>query len=340
MPWRKAVLALFVGAVTLFGSAPAALAEDVAPPPQPASGPGGADYLWASSIQRRVTFADAAKDYWTFVPADWQGPGSRPRTAPLVVFMHGWVADDPKYYLDWIRHLVRKGNVIVFPRFQTSAQTPPQEFTPNAVFSIKQALAMLGKTSPVKPDTSLGMTVMAHSWGGVVGANVANRWSAESLPEPKALMLAQPYFRALDASLEGIPSTTEIACVVGDVDTTTGRTGCDLIWDRTGHVPPGNRNYLWMFNDAHGTPALSADHRAPSSGNDGAVLDALDWNGFWKLGDGLRDCGFFGTGCEYALGNTPEQTSLGTWSDGVPVRPMSVTTTKPPCPEGTLAKGC
>ena len=42
----------------------------------------------------------------------------------------------------------------------------------------------------------------------------------------------------------------------------------------------------------------------------------------------------------YALGGTAHQTSLGTWSDGVPVRPMTVSTTKPACPAGSGAKGC
>ena len=36
-------------------------------------------------------------------------------------------------------------------------------------------------------------------------------------------------------------------------------------------------------------------------------------------------CAFDGEWCEYALGNTPEQRFMGTWSDGVPVAEPLVT---------------
>ncbi|MEU8118334.1 hypothetical protein AB0C21_06460 [Spirillospora sp. NPDC049024] len=337
---RGSILVLITAVAMLVGPASGALAAAPTPPPQPASGPGGADYRWSAATVRSVTFTDHTKDYWVFEPSGWQGGGTAPSAAPLVVFLHGWTADDPKYYQDWIDHLTRKGNVVVFPRFQTSALTPPKEFAANAVHSIKDALARFPADAPVKPDTSGGMTLVAHSYGGPTAANIAARWSAEALPRPSAVLFAMPYDRSIDASLAGIPSTTRIGCVVADEDTTVGRTGCDAIWDLTGHVPASNRNYLWMFSDAHGSPALTADHRVPSSNNSASVLDALDWNGLWKLGDALRDCGLSGTDCDYALGGTARQTSLGTWSDGVPVRPLAVFTSKPACPAGSGAKGC
>jgi hypothetical protein len=33
--------------------------------------------------------------------------------------------------------------------------------------------------------------------------------------------------------------------------------------------------------------------------------------------------------CQYALGNTPQQTDMGHWSDGTPVRKLEVTDTPP-----------
>ncbi|WP_395109650.1 hypothetical protein [Actinomadura sp. SCN-SB] len=343
---RTSILTLIIAVVMLIGPAPGALAglaAEATPPTQPASGPGGADYQWSASTVRYITFTDRTKDYWVFGPSAWQGSGPAPSAAPLVVLLHGWLGDDPKWYEDWITHLVRKGNVVIFPRYQTSALTPPRNFTSNAIYSLKHALAPSSPAFPagsVQPDTTLGMTLIAHSYGGPVSANIAARWSAESLPQPKAILFAEPHNGTIDPSLAGIPATTKIGCLVGDVDTIVGRAGCDALWDLTGHVPVTNRNYLWMFNDTHGSPDLIADHRVPTSNRDGGVVNALDWYGIWKLGDALRNCGFFGTDCDYALGNTARQTSLGAWSDGVPVRPLSVSTTKPPCPPGSGAKGC
>lgn len=343
---RAAVPLAIVGALTVAGApssatvlTPPATTATVTPPPQPDSGPGGADYKWSSYTVKHYTFTDGTKDYWTYDPAGWKGHGAQPKTAPLVVFVHGWTADDPKYYIDWIKHLVRKGNVVAFPRYQTSAATPPSSFTSNAISSIKDALTTL-KGADVKPETS-GMSLVSHSWGGTVSANIANRWSSQGLPEPKDILFANPYYhKTMDSSLSGIPTTAKIDCMVSDEDTTAGRIGCDKIWNRTSQVPKSNRNYVWMFSDAHGSPSLTADHRAPSSNNKDSHLDALDWYGFWKLDDGLRACALHGADCKYALGNTHKQTYMGKWSDGVPVKPLSVSTTKPACPKGSGAKGC
>ncbi|HEX4417520.1 MAG TPA: hypothetical protein VH165_06455 [Kofleriaceae bacterium] len=65
------------------------------PPPQAASGPGGADYLFASSV---TTFHGQTNDdlsYWTIEPRDWRGAGTTPAQVPLVVFLHGWGGNDP-----------------------------------------------------------------------------------------------------------------------------------------------------------------------------------------------------------------------------------------------------
>ncbi len=55
-----------------------------------------------------------------------------------------------------------------------------------------------------------------------------------------------------------------------------------------------------------------------------AESDALDYFGFWKLCDGLIDAAFYGRDRQYALGNTPEQRYMGKWSDGTPVRELTV----------------
>jgi hypothetical protein len=56
-----------------------------------------------------------------------------------------------------------------------------------------------------------------------------------------------------------------------------------------------------------------------------AYVDALDWYGTWKWADALMSCSFAGKDCQYALGDTPEQRFMGTWSDGVPIAEPQVT---------------
>jgi hypothetical protein len=123
---------------------------------------------------------------------------------------------------------------------------------------------------------------------------MANEYVHDGLPTPKAIMLAEPFNQSIDSSLAGIPASTEIDCLVGDHDTNVGRTGCDAVWDRTGNV--ANRDYIWMYSDSHGSPGLTADHFAPTTAPNNTT-NALDWYGTWKLTDGLRDCGLYGTNC-------------------------------------------
>lgn len=54
--------------------------------------------------------------------------------------------------------------------------------------------------------------------------------------------------------------------------------------------------------------------------------DALDYYGYWKLFDGLTDCAFRRTNCNYALSGTAEQRYMGKWSDGVPVKELKAYT--------------
>jgi len=81
-----------------------------------------------------------------------------------------------------------------------------------------------------------------------------------------------------------------------------------------------------LVTDAHGWPSLRAVHIQALAGHGvGYLPDAFDWYGTWKWLDALMGCSFAGEWCEYALGNTPEQRFMGTWSDGVPVAEPIVT---------------
>jgi hypothetical protein len=335
---RKLVACIaLVVAVIAVGAEPAHALPT--PPAQPASGPGGAGYQWSSYVYRVRAFANPDLNYATYEPAGWVGGGAAPTTSKIVVFMHGYTYNTTPYYQEWLRHLVRKGNTVIFPVYQTT-YTLPALFTGNAIWSIKDALTYQSAVATVKPDSASGMTLMSHSWGGPVSANVAARWQAQGLPQPKALLFAEPHSQTIDASLAGIPSTTKIDCVVGNYDQIVGRLGCDALWPKLGHIPTANRNYVWMFSDYTGSPNLVADHNAPAELSGASSVNALDWYGFWKLGDALRDCGFLGTSCTTALGNTAAQRNLGTWSSGTPVVPLQVTTAPPACPFGSLALGC
>jgi hypothetical protein len=89
-------------------------------------------------------------------------------------------------------------------------------------------------------------------------------------------------------------------------------------------VPLEQRDFITIVPDTHQDSPLSPDHGLPATTLWGP-LDAYDWYGTWKWLDALMTCSFDGQDCQVALGNTPEQRFLGTWSDGVPVTEPQVT---------------
>lgn len=158
--------------------------------------------------------------------------------------------------------------------------------------------------------------------------------------------------------LSGLAKGTLLLAVCGDEDSHVACTDAKRIYRQSRHIPPSDKNLLLLRGDRHGAPPLLANHAAPTApvfgpqypkeedsdwlldrvekrlevqqaegrytGHDPLVIDALDWYGTWKLFDGLTDAAFYNRNRQYALGATPEQTGMGQWSDGTPVKPIKV----------------
>src|SRR5688500_14431349 len=123
-------LALLV-TLTLF-SLPILSAQRPTPPTQPASGPGGKQYAHIAVTKNR--YGKGGEEYWIFEP-----DAPKPATAAVVVFLHGWGGMNPLYYGAWIDHLVKRGNIVVYPRYQATLLTPLKDFLPNTIGEIKDA---------------------------------------------------------------------------------------------------------------------------------------------------------------------------------------------------------
>lgn len=325
-----------------------ALANDVRPPAQPADGPGGAKAAHASVLKNH--YGDGATAYWIYEPDQ-----PKPATAPLVVFIHGWSAMNPAIYGAWIDHIVKRGNIVVFPLYQSSVLTSPRDFTPNAITSIQAAIKELkGNPAHVQPELE-HCAAVGHSVGGLLVANVCALAAESGLPPFRAVMSTEPgktyagqgqTFVPL-ADLKKIPAATLLLAVAGDRDTLVGRADAQRIFTESTAVAPENKNFVLLISDDHGMPAVSASHLAPVAPDGdydpnqakgathtyprvrGMMVGSMDYYCFWKLFDGLSDAAFYGTHREYALGNTPQQRYMGQWSDGTPVKELQITIAPP-----------
>jgi acetyl esterase/lipase len=317
-------------------------------PEQPASGPGGSAYAH-QTITKNV-YGENETQYWIYEPAD-----PVPASAPVIVFLHGWNGLNPAYYGAWLKHLVLRGNIVIFPLYQLRGQRDMSGFPANAASAVTAALATLNDAGHVKPDLDR-FAFVGHSVGALLAPSLAALADSQGWPRPKAVMALEPpgpgsRDGAVDnyglpvPDLSKIPADTLFLAVAGDQDEIVGTDGAIWMIRNTPQISPDNKDYVLMVSDDHGTPALVADHRVPTIADDEfddgdydiidwlfarrarrrPAPDALNFYGHWKLFDALTDAAFYGTNRQYALGNTPEQRNMGFWSDNTPVRELIVT---------------
>lgn len=324
-----------LGAAALAAVADAAVTQ----PEQPASGPGGSDYRHAGV---RITAGGSGPSAWyVFEPTR-----PRPASAPLAVVTHGYYEYAGHDNLGALaRHTARMGNVVIYTRWQTDVGTPcpgPFDIEPcmrSEVAGIKGALAYLraGKRR-VQPELDRA-SYFGFSFGGIITANLANRYKSLGVPRPRAVWLDDPHDGgltgldepALDDSLAGIPKTTKLVCHAGaeGVVAEPGKADatCNAVFAKLGHIPAANKSLVMTSPDDHGTPALSSGHGVCAGPGGGSTVDAYDWGFCWRSFDALRSCAYTGQECRYALGNIPQNRFIGTWSDGTPIVGLQIQTT-------------
>jgi hypothetical protein len=349
LPAAAITLALGALALGFAGSSTAQSAPSATTatqPPQPKSGPGGRAHAHGGF---RVTAGGSGNDAWyAFEPIR-----PRPLQASLAIVMHGYgefAGYNTMYAL--ISHTVRRGSVVIYPRWQTGIASPcpgPFNIEPcidSAVNGIRGALSYLqssrSRVHPLLRRTSY----FGFSFGGIVTADMTNRFRSLGLPRPRAIFLDDPHDGgfsrgdepALDDSLAGIPPSVKFEChsgadgAISMPPTPVGGGGesCNAVFPKIAQIPNRNKDLVLTHTDMHGQPVLSSGHGVCAGGAAGAgPANAYDWNFCWKVWDALRSCAYSGKNCRYALGNTPRHRSLGRWSDGTPVIPLKIQNAAP-----------
>lgn len=256
---RRRIISLII----LLALSLTAFAQTATPPTQPATGPGGKQYAHAKVTKNR--YGTGNQEYWIFEPDT-----PKPATAPVVVFLHGWGGMNPLYYGAWLDHLVKRGNIVVYPRYQATLLTPLREFLPSTLGAIKDAITRLQtQHGHVKPDLSK-FAVVGHSMGGLLSANVAALAKESNLPQVRAVMavepgITEPPINAPLADLKKIPAETLLLAVAGDQDTLVRDTDAKRIYYESTEVSAANKDFIMIVTDTHGTPSLQASHRMPTA---------------------------------------------------------------------------
>ncbi len=232
------------------------------PPKQPEKGPGGTDYVASQVIKRGV--GTASSGTYVFHAA---GPAKAPR--PVVVLFHSWGAANPGTYGGWIEHLARRGNLVLFPRFQEVNRSRPQDATALAGQLVKQALADLADDPDARPDPKR-VAYLGHVAGAAIALNLAG---AEGLPEPKLIFAAMPGGITTEekgrgiylADLATVPASTLLVTINGDRDHLPIDRHVRRVLKETTAVPPNRKLYMRVASDDHGFPTTNATPASPGS---------------------------------------------------------------------------
>lgn len=138
------------------------------------------------------------------------------------MFLHGWTAADPRLYGPWLRHLVQRGSVVVYPVYQSVPFLSVDTAFANAVTGVRAALR--DETIPTRL-----LTVAGHSAGGAMSADYAARAARLGLPRPRSVFAAYPgrMIRRIPLRLPSVPldtiaSETRVVSLFGTDDRTVG----------------------------------------------------------------------------------------------------------------------
>jgi hypothetical protein len=320
-----------------------ALSQIPAPPSQPTIGPGGSEYLYRSVTTYGPFYSSSSKAPYSEFMIYQPRASSLPSTLPVALFLHGYLlqiegypaGDSPNNYIYWLQHLVQQGYTVVYPYYDDTLE--PSEFTASILRSWGTALELLeSKTDGMIPPTvdALGVQTVftGHSMGAYQCFAAAQRLTVtpvKSIPLPRAIAGFTPGLGngdALPTNFSQISPSISVVLVDGD-DNPTDIPTAQAIWSSIENViPAGNRDFLEVISDSHGSPAQLGSHWFPDTNgllDDDSGVDNRDYNVTWKLSVGIFNCVLYGTDCSYGLGHgSTDQINMGLWSDGTPVTPL------------------
>jgi dienelactone hydrolase len=251
---------LLLGA--LLAGSPASAAT---PPQQPEQGPGGRNYTSTEVVKRAVGTASAG----TFV---FHGNDTPAKPRPVVVFLHSWGGVNPAYYGGWIEHLARKGNLVLFPRFQEVNRSRPADASNLAEDLIQSALAALADDANARPDRER-VAFIGHSAGVPIALNLAAGAGSGKVPAPRLIFGLMPGGIAstekergiLLRDLSTIDPQTLIITMSGDRDYLPADRASRLILQQASAVPANRKLFMRAGSDDHGYPPITATLASPGS---------------------------------------------------------------------------
>ncbi len=198
-------------------------------------------------------------------------------TRAIVVFGHGWKTAPPSspqawpaQFMPWLEHLARRGDAVVFPRYQLGGDATGAPRAADFEAGLRAAFERLPSGVPV--------VAVGYSYGASLAVTYAANAGAWRLPRPRAVDAIFPALPIPGVPLPALPPGPRVLVQVGDADVVAGRAGADAFWRRL-----GGRSSLRRYELVRSHPGFVANHVAPK-GSTSAARAA-----FWTPLDALVD---------------------------------------------------
>ena len=219
-------------------------------------------------VERSV--GTGAHQLWVF-----QEQGREPKS--VVVFLHGLGGaseETPVNHLPWLRHLARRGNMVVFPRYE---RYPGDKLAPQFLL---ETLGELARTTNLTKKPTL---LLGYSRGGGLAVTYSTIASAAGL-EPRVVVGLFPGINDRQLDPGGTAPGTRFVFYVGDRDEIVGGRGADAL--RRWLLANGYPRRLVSVETIRSSPEFTASHLSALEDSP-AAHEAL-WNRVDQLVEEMR----------------------------------------------------
>jgi hypothetical protein len=187
----------------------------------------------------------------------------------VVVFVHGWTTGAPTIWAPWLNHLRARGDLVIFPRFQSGKGDTPQTALVHLRHGIVAAFGRLG-------GVHVPVVALGKSYGGAAVFDYAGEARTWGVPAPVAVVSIFPAYPTGPLPPALAPSVfAEV--MVGDADTIAGTGGANTFWNWLRPHPAANKRYITIRS----RPGFTATHESAQLAT--PIAQAVFWHPFDAL---------------------------------------------------------
>jgi len=219
--------------------------------------PAQAQERWSDQVEIIEDY-EAETGYLVYLP-------KAQKNGEVVVFIHGYGAINPMIYGGWIKHLIAKGYVVIYPRYQDKILG-----TKAKLFAVNVAVAISKAQKAIQEENVMLNGIYhytGHSYGGAICGYIGVFHEELGLPKPSSILMSQPGTGPLNGlklnSYEGFDVSIPFAIIVGSKDLTVGESMGRMIYQSS--RDSNQKLFIRHKPDNKIDPPITATHYEPYS---------------------------------------------------------------------------